>query len=507
MTISQLKKGALLLIDGLDVSKPAEYIGESASPNNQNFTVESGLLTKRVGTVQSGDSMGEEVMLGTEFKREGSTYNIRIGPTKIQRLVATTWTDIGHTAFTGGTDDLFDIAIPLLSGKQILVVTNGVDSMCKWTASGNTTALGGSPPVPKFIQEYKTYLVAAHILGGVDVDTRVQWSDTGSPETWGSGNAGAVDLEEDGGEITGMNIFGNYLAIHKQGSIYLGYLVSTTAIFKFDRKATGAGTCANNSIVNLPTGEQIFLATDGIRIFNGISAPLLDSPVNDEIRNNLNNEKRHKAWGFLVREKDEAWLGIPIGDDPTGSTIYKFNYIKRVLYKDNRENASAAWRAARSESITWDDAVRTWDEQTTRWNSSSFSANFPLIYLGFNDGTTTSVNNSSTDDNGEAIEAFWESKDYQSDDRRMCRWQQIELDAKGGSVKVEYSVDSGITWHEIDNSPIDLMDEFPTDDDPIIGDLDVVSSKIRFRFTNNELGETLAIKQFIIGYLPREARR
>lgn len=504
MTVSLLKKGAILLIEGLDTSKPAEYIGESASPNNQNFTVHREILTKRVGTIVSGVSLGEEIMSGLEFSREGSSYNIRIGLTKIQRNLAGTWTDIGHDDFTGTTDDLFDTAIPLLAGKQLLVVTNGIDPMRKWDASGMTDELGGSAPIAKFIQEYKTYLVTAHILGGIDIDTRVQWCDTSDPENWTTGNAGAKDLEEDGGEITGLNIFGNYVSVHKDKSIYLGYLVSTTAIFRFDRKATGAGTCANNSIVNFPTGEQGFLASDGLRIFNGNTAPLLDSPVNDEIRDTLNNEKRHKAFGFLVREQDEAWFFIPTGS--TTVTCYKFNYVKRVLYKDLRVGASAIWRAGQSLSITWDNAIGTWDSQTERWNSSSFAADFPLIYIGYSDGKTESVNNSSSDDAGVAIQAFWESKDYEDDGKRICRWQRIELYARGGTITVEYSTDGGETWQSVSNSPMTLDDNFPTDNNPIIGYLDVVSSKIRFRFTNNELGQTIGIKQFIIAYLPREYR-
>ena len=40
----------------------------------------------------------------------------------------------------------------------------------------------------------------------------MQWCDTAKPEEWTTGNAGAVDLEEDGGDITGLSLFGNYLA-------------------------------------------------------------------------------------------------------------------------------------------------------------------------------------------------------------------------------------------------------------------------------------------------------
>lgn len=507
MPVTLPKKGAFLLINGLDVSAPADYISEQSTPNSENFLTYRSLLSKRYGSIEWGSSLSEEIMLGTEFSREGVKYNIRIGLTKIQQDVNGTWTDIGHTDFTGSTDDLFSIATPLLSGKQILVVTNGIDSVRKWTASGNTAVLGGTPPIGKYVQEYKTYTVMAHILGGTDVDTRVQWSDTADPENWSTGNSGTVDLEEDGGAITGLALFGNYISVHKENSIYIGYLVNTNAIFKFDRKPTGAGTVANNSIVNLPTNEQIFLASDGIRIFNGIGASLLDSPINDEIRDTLNQERRHKAWGLLVKELDEVWLGIPIGDDSYSSTVYKFNYVRRVLYKDKRLNATAAWKAAQTSSITWDNAVGTWDEQVERWNSGSFADNFPLVYIGFSTGSTLYLNKSSTDDDGVAINAFWQSKDFQDEELRLVRWQEIEIWARGGTITVDYSIDEGETWSSVSGSPFTLNDSFPLDSSPVIGYVDVVSSKIRVRFTNNELGEVLEVKQFTVGGRPREFRK
>ena len=192
------RQGSLSLINGLDVSKPAEYISENSSPNTQNFFVDRDLLTKRAGGSTLGASLGEELMIGCELVREGVNYNIRIGLDTMQKYDtgSSSWTTISHTPFTGTTDDLFDIAIPLLSGKQILVVTNGVDALRKWTGSGNTADLGGTPPHAKFIQEYQSYLVCANITGGTDVDTRVQWSDTANPENWTTGNSGERDLEE-----------------------------------------------------------------------------------------------------------------------------------------------------------------------------------------------------------------------------------------------------------------------------------------------------------------------
>lgn len=507
MSMTLQKQGSLLLIEGLDVSKPAEYISELASPRSENFFVDKGILTKRAGATLYGASLGGEIMQGIEFVRAGTRYNVRVGLAKIQNYTGGAWVDIQHASLTGTTDNLIDIAIPLLTGKQILVFTNSVDVLYKWTGSGSTAALGGTPPKGKYVQEYQTYLVVANITGGVDVDNRVQWSDTANPELWTGGNSGSKDLIEDGGDITGMNLYGNYLCIHKATCIYLGYLVSTSAIFKFERKATGVGTCANNTIVNLPTGEQIFLATDGLRIFNGITANVIDSPINDEIRDGLNGAYKHKSWAVLVRELDEVWLGVPIGSQTSGETIYKFNYVKRVVYKDSRSLSCIAWRSGQPNSITWDAAIGTWDEQINIWDDTSLAAGTSLIFIGETGGNTTYVDSLASSDNGTAINSFWETKDFEDPSKRTCRWSELQLWAKGGTVKVEYSTNSGQSWNDFSDSPYTLNDAFPTDENPLMCYFDVWSSKIRFRFSNNSLSETLAIKQFIIGYRPREFRR
>ena len=504
------RKGSILLTQGLDVSKPATYIGEQSSPDVQNFTVDQGLLTKRIGTTVRGGIVGGtdiEIMIGTEFDREGTKYNVRIARDKIERYNAGTelWVDITGSDLTGGTDDLISVAVPMLSGKRILCITNGIDNIRKWTATGNTADLGGSPPKAKYIQEYETYLVCANITGGVDVTQRVQWCDTADPEEWTTGNSGSVDLIEDGEDITGLNIFGNFICVHKRSSIYLGTLVSSNAIFQFDRLGTEVGTVANGSIVNLPTSEQIFLAQDGLRLFNGVTASLIDSPINEEIRDSLNKDNMHKAWGVLVLEKDEVWVGLPIGDQTVGATVYKFNYVTRVLYKDVRADVNACWRATQTTSDTWDDTIGTWNDSTSRWNDGQLGASSQRIHFGKTNGYTEIQNTGAVDDNGTTIDAFWESKDFTGDSLgQLIRWQELLLWAKGsGTLTAEYSTDEGETWTSFTNSPFTLSDVFPLDSSPMKGYMDVVSTKVRVRFRHNNTG-SCQIKQFTVAYVERE---
>lgn len=630
MAIREKQASSILLIKGINISVPAEYIDDSSSRNSENFEVSRGILTKRIGSnvlggiiakgtltltgnalntetvvigaktytfqtvltnvngnvligatasdsidnliaainlgsgagttyaaattahpLQSlpnsiiasagaGDTMDivvnqssttsiastetltngswgaatltfateKEIMGGREFTREDVTYNVRIGLDKIERYNSTTsaWTDITGTDLTGSTTDLVSTALPLLSGKPILCITNGKDAIRKWTATGNTAVLGGTPPIARFIQEYKTYLVAANIGGGTDINQRMQWSDTADPENWSTGNAGSVDLVEDGEAITGLNLFGSYLCVHKERSIYLGYLVSSSSIFLFDRKSTGVGTIANGSIQNLPSGEQIFLAKDGLYLFNGVNCRTLSEAINEEIRDSINAEYAKKAWSVLRRNKKEVWIGIPIGANSHGETVYKYNYENGTILKDIREDINACWIGVATSGLSWDEMTGTWDDQTARWDGAGLAKGSDVINISDVNGFTYAISETTNNDNGQAVTALWVTKDYQDSQQRISRFNKLELWAKGSSVKVEYSTDHGSTWTEMIDSPFTLTDEYPDIDSPDIFYFDVVASNIRFRFSNNGSEETLSIKQFVISYIPREMR-
>jgi len=506
--MAYIKNGGILTIQGLDTSKPAEYIADQNTPNCQNMSVDRDVLKKRYGTTTVGATMSEAVMGGSEFIREEVKYVVRVGLTTLQEWndVTTTWDDITGTALNGSEDDAVSMATPLLSAQRILCVTNFVDAIQKYTGTGTCAVLGGSPPKAKFIMEYDEYLLLGYVDDGTARPMRIQWCDTADPETWSGGNSGSRDLSEDGENITGMGRFGNYAAIHKTTAIYLGYKVSSSTIFKFDRKNV-SGTICHNSIQSLPTGDMAYLANDGIRLFNGISAPLIEAPVTDDLRQGVNPEYVHRCWSVIVEELDEYWLAVPIGSEEYGNTIYKYNYRSKTCHKDTRSNITSAWKYSQVSQPTWDDMTGTWEEATVRWDDKSLSSLFKLIIIGDSSGLTYKGDNTVIDDNSVLVDAYWESKDFQSEELgRLCQWVGMDLWAKGNAVDVEYSIDKGQTWSAISNGTVTLDANYPTDDAPDELWFDAVSSKIRFRFRNNESASTFYMKQFVIKYRNREMR-
>lgn len=478
-------------------------------------------ISKRLGKFALGSSLAQRVQGLKQLQVGSNYYVIRLGLTKTELLDqnANTWSDVNHAPWTGTTADRFDFAFPVLAGVKIMVITNGVDVIRKYTGTGLTAVLGGSPPLARYCIAYGGYVILFYTTeAGTTYYLRARWSDTGQPEVWSGGNAGAAELLEDEDDITGVGVFGDYVTVHKQGSIFVGYLVSTSQVFRFDRKNTGAGAISHDTIRNLPTGEQIFLARDGFRLFNGITAPLIESPVMDELRTQMNPQFLAKATAVVVKERDEYWCGIPIGGSSEPEVVYKYNYRTGHVYKDLHANLTTLAQYERINKLTWDQKTNSWDSDTTRWDDVIYLALAPTVIYGDTIGNT-SRREPIYNDIGGAISAYFTTKDFTCKDiderlpfGTLMRWSAIPIWAKGNTLTVQFSTDHGVNWRNVanqtDGSPVfTLPSDYPPDDTPIIGYFDVVSTEIRFRFTNAVLNESYTLKKYNVEGVPRELRK
>lgn len=499
---------------GLVVDRPGEYVDPRSAANIKNMEYNRAIIRKRAGGSSLGSTMSERIMRYFELQVGPQTRLFRVGPTAVQVLNKATsvWGSVASAPLTGSAADPISYAFPLLSAVKISTYTNGIDAIRKCSITGNDAVLGGSPPKCKYMRAFGPYLVLAYIIDGGDTFyTRVQWSDTGDPETWTGGNAGSANLLEDPEDITGLGIFGNSLTVHKANSIYVGQLVTTSDVFRFDRKATGVGAVTEAAIENIPSGEQIFLASDGIHLFNGITAPLIESPIQDELRESMNPEYLFKSQAIFVEELDEVWFAIPIGSQTEPETVYKYNYRTRQIYKDERTDLTAIGIYLNTSALTWDDMTFSWDSTALRWDSVANLSLNPIVIFGDSSGTSVKRNPASANDESTAIDGIWDTKDFTAEDfgvpdiDTIMRWKGLEVWAKGGTVSVYYSTDSGSSWTL--GSILTLSSDYPDDDAPLNVWFDVAKSKCRFRFRNNTTGETFTIKKYQIDASSREARK
>lgn len=506
-----LKRPILLPSRGIDVSVPSEFIDPLASPSLQNIEVNRGIIRKRAGSIALGSSLGERIMGYAELVSGEITSMLRFGTASVQFLnkFDGTWSDVTGTPLTSTSEDQMDFAYPVLNGQRIIVFTNGANPIRKFTGFGVTSNLGGNPPLCKFLIAYAGYLLALYTTeDGNLYPARVRWSDTGNPEEWADGDFGIIDLVEDGENITGASLFGSYIAIHKKSSIYLGYGVSTSEVFRFERKSTGVGTMAHGTIKNLPNGGQIFLATDGLHIFDGSMAPIISGRVSDELREDINAKYVQRSMGIVVRELDEYWLCVPMQDQVNPETVYKYNYKTGDFFKDIRSNLTAISTYIDSDEQSWDSDPNPWDSDATRWDSVNLRELNDAVVFGDSSGNSLKRSISSKNDNTSLIDASFSTKDFTSEDYggdtgRMMRWTGIQLWAKGDFLTMSYSIDGGDTWS--DGEIITLGTDYPSDDAPLNYWFDIVSTRIRFRFQNSKLNEAFTIKKYFILSKMRES--
>lgn len=499
---------------GLVVDRPAEYVDSRSAAAIKNMEYNRSILRKRRGSAAIGDALGERIQRYFELQVGPATRLFRVGTTEVEVLnkATGTWSSVANAPLNGTAAGQVSYTFPLLSAAKIAVYTNLTDNIRKCSITGNDADLGGSPPKCKFVKAFGPYLVLAYIEdAGTTYYTRVQWCDTGTPEVWTGGNAGSVDLLDDPEDITGLGIFGGQLTVHKTNSIYVGQLVTTSDVFRFDRKSTGVGTVSEATIIELPTGEQIFLASDGLHLFNGITAPLIESSAQDEMRESMNPEFLYKSQAVFVEEEDEYWVAVPIGSQEEPETVYKYNYRTRQMYKDERTSLTAMGVFLNTSDLTWDDIPEGWDGSSDLWDSNQLSSLNPVVIFGDSAGNSTKRTTVTNDDDEVAVESYIETKDFTAEDLgvpdidRIVRWKGMEVWAKGDSLKVYYSVNGGSTWVLTQN--LTLTDDYPDDDSPINVWFDVVKGKIRFRFYNNSSEETFTLKKYQIEASLREARK
>lgn len=499
---------------GLVVDRPAEYVDPQSATNNKNMELDRNVIRKRRGTESMGATLSERVMRYFELTVGASTRLIRVGGTKVEAFNKSSevWSDVANSALTAGADDIVDFGFPLLSGAKIATFTNGIDAVRKIAITSDDADLGGSPPLARYLLSFGGYLLLAYVVdGGNTFESRVQWSDSGDIEEWSTGNAGSEDLVDDPEQITGLGLFSRFVTVHKPNSIYLGQLTSTGNVFRFDRKSTGVGTVAGPTIANLPSGEQIFLATDGLHLFNGITAPLIESPIQEELRESMNPNYARRSQAIFIEELDEYWVCVATGSDANPQDVYKYNWRTRQVYKDKRTNLTAIGQFRNTQDDAWSDRTLAWLSDTTRWNSVSNLSLNPVAILGDSSGVSTKRSSNTNDDNGTAVEGLFETKDFTAQDYEIpdmdtvMRWQGLEIWAKGDSVKVEYSTDSGSSWTTIET--VTLSADYPPDTSPLEIYFDVVSTKLRLRYQNSVSGEIFHLKKYQLEAVPREQRK
>jgi len=414
-----------------------------------------------------------------------------------------------YKCFTGTDKDFFSYDYIQKKTEDDLwwICTNNIDAIKKY--DGETFEnLGGSPPLAKYVIQYKAHL---HLLdpteGGFPKHQDDRWSDTADPENWSTGNAKSTQLI--GADwIKGGAIFkGNTLIIFKDRSIWIGVPSFDTNIFDFDPKQTGVGCASGRTIATLGD-ELIFQGWDDIYVFNGSDYEPISENIRIEFFRRLLSEELDRCFGVVIEETKEYWLFVV----PTNAavaypnTAWAFNWELNKWTKHKFANYLTAYGYYWLEQkIRWCDLVGRWKDQNWRWGDRRILAQAPTTLFGDKDGNVYEYTTLENNDDGVAIDAYFDTKDFIMRDAtgRLIRQRFMGIDVYyiGPSLKVYCSIDRGTTWNLYGT-----LSASTSLDTPKKLRLRVNGKFLRLRFRNSELNEHFEFSHAEIFREPAGAR-
>lgn len=496
MAVKQNKRILPVPILGLDTSMPGSLIDARATPDCQNVRIERTQIKKKEGYRQLGVTLSGDVMLLGETDIEGTKHFFCITTLEFY------WWNSGAAAWVNDTGSGINLggvvttpacwSTSKISGKNILVFTNYVDAIWKWTGdTDDIAALGGSPPIPKYLLGFDRYLLLGYIKDGADIyPERVQWCDYDDPETWTQGvatTAGYQDLD-DGHPITGMFRLGNNACISKENSIWVGYLTNDDRIFQFEAVERRLGFLAGNTIKVIPGGVAIGLSKHGIVQFNGLSAQLIAPSIFEDIRDDVNPQQVHKSFANVVAELNEYHLYVPVSNGNYPTRVYKYNYLTKQVYRDTVTDLTAAGLWTNIQGTLIDDFTSTIDSYTGKFDDVIRSTFYPVIILGDKNGKTYEVDYDLENEDDVAINAYWCSQDIAVYPGYYSHWSELMIEAKGDAVTVSYSTDEGSTYTTLETVTLASAMAVYT----IY--CDIFAEKVRIKVTNSTASETFTLR-------------
>lgn len=195
------------------------------------------------------------------------------------------WTDRTGTALNGTTSTRPSFAN--LSDEGFMVFTNeGADRPRKWTGSGNTATLGGTPPYAKALCAYKGFLFLFNTstdgtFGATADSITAYFSDT--PDvSWDLCANNTIIYDESPGELRWAEVFGDDMLVFKADCLVNTRFTQGVARFNRRKLDFAQGLLAPLSVKRCGEFGIIFLATDlNLYITDGRSVKPL--PLNVQV--------------------------------------------------------------------------------------------------------------------------------------------------------------------------------------------------------------------------------
>ena len=512
---------------GIRTDFPSDVIDPSAQATGQDFKCYYGINQKEYGTTIYATGTGSTLGAPINFLYE-AVY------TSLSALQVMTHTSVYKYSASA---DTFVVDGQIFSGTHTdfwsgvvhngaFFYTNGVDPIqVKQTisATGTNLASAVSPSTYKawMLQSIRDHLCLYHVTdAGTEHPNRVQWSKKGiltmtaGATDFGSGVAGAVDIQDAEGIFRAAAPLSGAVAIYADRSIHMQNWVGGDEVFRFTKTVSGIGTPSRRGVISFE-GVNFILSRNNIYAYFGGEDI---RPIGDSVRRLMFSEVNPSALEYAYLEFDDQELAllvhIPTGTSTFTDTTWVYRTREQVWARLKRTYTAAA-KFSRKSGLTWGEAAGRWVDQTLKWGDAAIQSEAPIRIYGDQSGRVVKVDPGvfvlSYDGTTSLQNYIYETPDLTGKPSKdpvdnsqnefvttTQRWQKLTVQAAGnGSAYVGWSTDNGRNFTAFDDSPITLI---PTGTNHEL-DMDVGSPQIRFRVSDTGTGN-IGIQYSKVNFIP-----
>jgi hypothetical protein len=480
---------------GYNDSLKPELLTKDFCADALNCWVNSWGISKRNGYSLAGDDVEvEKPILSLAPTKPGGTDYLHRARNIADGTKSTIeyWDGTGDwTAVTGATTQTVNKDHWFITAKDVLYIGNDTDDVLKST-NGTSTAVVADFPTGVDARWFHNYMFVVTAAG------RLYWSNLNDPETWTADDY--IDINpNDGDEVVGLGILKDELFIFKKNRIWAltGYGASDFTVDDMGERLTGIGTQSKKSIVEA-SNDIYFLAHSGdIPHFTSIVRTrygqiVAGSVISDEIEGSM---KR------MVKSKLGNCAGVFDG--------------RRIWWSVTTSGST------NNEVFVYDEPTKGWTRHTginaSCWVVSPIVGNKKVYFGESGNNALVYVLDSSTSDNGTAIDMQFKTPMYNPFPEAKCKWKYLQIAcdvSSDATLDIDYSRD-GFEFSDLDELNLTgSSGVLPfTLDSGRLGTATILrkridwaggnTHKIQYLFRNNTATDNVTIREYQLMYKPR----
>ena len=498
---------------GYNDKYPPEYIPKEFLAEAVNCFVTDEKITKRTGySMIANDTGDDKPILGLQFVytsagvRRMYKFNNKIDNTAIEIWEwngTGNWSLIDNTLLTGVGNDVNCVIaqdkVFCFDGSSVpVIITPGSPSTVAAVADVNF-------PRGSFGAWFHDFL----FVGGVDsFPDRLYWSDLEDATDFTNGVTGSVDVDPGEADfMTGLNVLKNELLIFKRNRIWslTGFGTETFTLNDLNENITGFGAVNHRCIVNTGNdvlymsfvgGDPEFRSVQRTRYGTIVEGGLISDPISGSMKELENTQIDDAAVGIF--DGRIVYWAVPSSGNTTNDIIFVYDTVDKGWVK---------WTGFYPRSFA----------------KADFSGETQIYFGEARDDSRVYVKDSSTNDNGAAIDFYVVTRRYGGDTpERKKKWKYCYVvSEKSGNwdLTVEQSPD-GFSYEAL--GTINLTPTgttFPITLDSTnapLGVSDTIRKRLDFgkktsyyvqlKFSNNNADQEVSIRHWELLYKPRALR-